>query len=402
MAYKSKDESPHFQHWKYIERWREKGEWKYRYPSEKSNKQSKNEKKKTGFNLLNFFSNLGSKVAETGSKIVESGRKFVSSITNKKESVITNPDKKKYKYIAKVPLGNGEYRYFYDQKEYENYLKGKSFVNKILGVGDKIKDTVQDVGDKAVDFVNDLLDKYATTEVTTESLSGQKPVATIKNDDGTVTYFFDREEYNSYVRGQNFVNNLRMRFNGKDDLANLPTKTTEMSQSEDMAEINNNYDPSNPNTSQNCAFCSIAYDLRRRGYDVEALEQPSALTSTDIFGLYGERVILKQFGDKEYNFSDRETREANKQDFEDTLLDYGDGARGILNIEWTNGGGHAVNWEIMDGELYIIDAQNNTSYRFDEYESMGAAKKVQYIRTDNVEPSEGVLNYVTPKERGDE
>ena len=31
--------------------------------------------------------------------------------------------KKDHKYIARVELSNGKYRYFYDKEEYQNYLK---------------------------------------------------------------------------------------------------------------------------------------------------------------------------------------------------------------------------------------------------------------------------------------
>lgn len=48
-----------------------------------------------------------------------------------------------YKYIAKVPLGNGKYRYFYTQAEYDFYKRAKK-------AGE---DTKKDI-DRLEDFVN--------------------------------------------------------------------------------------------------------------------------------------------------------------------------------------------------------------------------------------------------------
>jgi hypothetical protein len=41
---------------------------------------------------------------------------------------------------------------------------------------------------------------------------------------------------------------------------------------EDMEKINEEYDPYDDSRSMNCGNCSAAYELRRRGYDVEAKE----------------------------------------------------------------------------------------------------------------------------------
>ena len=84
------------------------------------------------------------------------------------------------------------------------------------------------------------------------------------------------------------------------------------------------------------------------------------------------------------------------------LLSEGDGSRGIFCISWRSGSGHAVNWEVKDGEVYIIDTQINTIYKYDDYESLNLAGAAMYVRTDNAEPSEEALDFVRPrvKKRG--
>ena len=38
--------------------------------------------------------------------------------------------KKKHKYVAKVPIGNNKYRYFYDKEDYQAYLDSKNPTKK--------------------------------------------------------------------------------------------------------------------------------------------------------------------------------------------------------------------------------------------------------------------------------
>ena len=157
------------------------------------------------------------------------------------------------------------------------------------------------------------------------------------------------------------------------------------------------------NRNNNCGYCALTYDLRRRGYDVVANEpidekllgittQHGGMTAEQISEAYSNmfgdkftlhagisrKAIREQF-DKDYlekhgslnkdiqyvsEFRKAVREATNKpissEDLTNTLnalTSEGDGARGIINVIYPGGGGHALNYEIHDGKPYIIDSQ---------------------------------------------
>lgn len=119
------------------------GKWKYRYKSDQKNTSSGG-----------LLSNIKKAVSDISKNVIDKGKNFVNNIVNKNsESKITTNPSKKYKYIAKVDLGNGKWRYFYDLKEYNNYLIGKKFIEPFI---DKAKEEKkrEEFSDKIIDIFN--------------------------------------------------------------------------------------------------------------------------------------------------------------------------------------------------------------------------------------------------------
>ena len=198
-----------------------------------------------------------------------------------------------------------------------------------------------------------------------------KYLARIKNPNGKgYLYFYSEEKYRKWLKT-----------NGGDEEELAKTfglKKNEMTEEEDMAEVNEKV---NRNT---CWSCSLSYELRRRGYDVEAIDTNQ--------GEY-EHVYLKAFKEFEdgsyYLKKKREakdiaceaTKEFNIQGDKDTASkifadennrakmaenyikamerSYPEGSRGMFTIYWYGGSAHAVNWEIKNGKLMIRECQKN-------------------------------------------
>ena len=77
----------------------------------------------------------------------------------------TTKKKKNAKYIAKIPIGNGKYRYFYSQQELKAYNAAKKINKAVKNTVDDVKNTVDDVNNKLMDvtgrkYYNEA-DKYA-------------------------------------------------------------------------------------------------------------------------------------------------------------------------------------------------------------------------------------------------
>ena len=177
-------------------------------------------------------------------------------------------------------------------------------------------------------------------------------------------------------------------------LPNLKRKTSIMTPNEDMAACNRKYSKGGV-YKNNCISCALAYDMRRRGYDVESA--PIDTTSAVNGSLPVQLGFYK--GEKLEAFEVPSDDEAAMKQFSDRILKYGDGSRGLLRIRWKNGDGHAAIWEVSGDTVVIRDPQNNTIVDLSDY--LRRAKTFYYFRTDNLELTDKVTEFVRNCNRGD-
>ena len=170
-------------------------------------------------------------------------------------------------------------------------------------------------------------------------------------------------------------------------LPNLKRKTVVMTPKDDMAACNPKYLKGGV-YKNNCISCALAYDMRRRGYDVES--SPIDTTSATNGSLPVQLGFYK--GEKLEVFEVPKDLYAATKQFSNQILKYGDGSRGMLRIRWKNGDGHAVIWEVDGNSVIVRDPQNNTIVDLSDY--MRRAKTFYYFRTDNLEPTEKVTQFV--------
>ena len=194
---------------------------------------------------------------------------------------------------------------------------------------------------------------------------------------------------------------------GEEALSDLPMKTREYSKEEDQAAVNPNYEDGEE-WQTNCAYCTAAYDLRRRGYDVEAMPCDYTTYDATIVSIpeWYEDTSIDDWVKNE-SVSDGKTplilppekidevHKGTKKAFDEMP----DGSYGQFCVYWLGGGGHSMVWEKENGTTYIRDCQTNDKYTHDEwvYQYGDWAYNVYVLRTDNRVPSEKIL--VTVKER---
>ena len=177
-------------------------------------------------------------------------------------------------------------------------------------------------------------------------------------------------------------------------LPNLKRKTSIMTPNGDMAACNRQYSKGGV-YKNNCISCALAYDMRRRGYDVEAM--PIDTTSATNGSLPVQLGFYK--GEKLEMFEVPSDDEAAMEQFSDRILKYGDGSRGLLRIRWKNGDGHAAIWEVSGDAVVIRDPQNNTIVDLSDY--LRRAKTFYYFRTDNLKLTDKVTEFVRNYNGGD-
>lgn len=166
-----------------------------------------------------------------------------------------------------------------------------------------------------------------------------------------------------------------------DEITGLKKKTKEYSLEEDVARVNPEYNATT-GTTQNCALCSITYDLRRRGYDVSANYASYGYTNKAMESVY-----------KDASFSNIYT---NPEKFDSAISSNG-GNRGIITMTWSNGSGHAIAYEKSDSGIKYIDAQCNKIMNYTDFSKkyLSRAYMYDYMRTDDKELNIGELENTT-------
>ena len=136
--------------------------------------------------------------------------------------------------------------------------------------------------------------------------------------------------------------------------------------------------------SNNCAYCTLAYDMRQRGYDVEASAKSQSTLNT-------EDVIESWYEGGEFTHTDT----VDPKDLEqDILKTNSEGARGQFCMYFEGGGGHSVSYEVKNGEVLIRDCQLNQEWKLKDYPCLDYLRSddpLMYMRTDNLKPTKKAL-----------
>lgn len=165
---------------------------------------------------------------------------------------------------------------------------------------------------------------------------------------------------------------------------------------------------------KNCQRCAWAYELQRRGFDVEALPSESTATYKDKFGdsqknfdgtwrtpgnysqvAKGDLQWSDYIGDMwgSYFGGSPASAEAIKAE----ILKHGNNARGFMRMA-APGGAHVVNWETdAKGKVSFYDAQPGKKNTITDFKKAGF-KTFSVARTDNVELTDLIKKAV--KKRG--
>lgn len=180
-------------------------------------------------------------------------------------------------------------------------------------------------------------------------------------------------------------------------------KNKEMTPKEDMKHINPQFMNFDSNTKNNCMLCTTAYELRRRGYDVQAGTTTRGYQNKEVLEWFPKAKLESAYST---DMSTRKNQVASKlkvatgiggrekyKKLSDSLLKHGDGARGNLMVSWGAQGGHSVVWENQNGRIILRDCQTGKVYKSEMSIASLLSKtySATYVRTDNVDFDEKKL-----------
>lgn len=153
---------------------------------------------------------------------------------------------------------------------------------------------------------------------------------------------------------------------------------------------------------QNCQRCVWAYEMQRRGYDVEALPtyKGDDLPRNGNWMGIAESNITKTYIAADIWSGQKNSIKSEVENATKTMSGWGEGSRGIVRVAWTKSSGHVFNVEYKNGKVLAYDAQTGKSYGNLTDALKGTKRGYSYIiRTDNVTfKTSEVSKYV--KERG--
>lgn len=204
---------------------------------------------------------------------------------------------------------------------------------------------------------------------------------------------------------------------------------------DDIKVVNPNYRFGSTDYRENCACCSVCYEMRRRGLDVEAQKKNDLRTMVTLFHFLtkkeyddfvrnymeasfkgysgsaqkwgysnlkvissmfknpdGTNVVLTSIGD-----STRDRKVA-AQKIKDLILKEGEGARFMFSVVWEGmRGGHAFNAEVKNGEVIIVDSQINETFNFErgteKYFDRAKIYSISFARVDDKILSDEMFEY---------
>lgn len=145
--------------------------------------------------------------------------------------------------------------------------------------------------------------------------------------------------------------------------------------------------------SMNCQRCVIAYELNRRGYNVEA-----EASSGDNDPMPYNRNWSKAFKDPKFtNVGATTTNAVNKKILKE-MQSWGNGSRAIVAVTYNaRGDGHVFNVEYRNGELHYYDAQVGARYKTSTVFNHVKRDSVEIMRSDNLDIGQQVTKMVRKK-----
>ena len=158
----------------------------------------------------------------------------------------------------------------------------------------------------------------------------------------------------------------------------------------------------------NCQRCVVAYELRRRGYDVVAQPNPNDRWAQLKRGKNGDLYSLWR-GAFRHAKTDNVLGHDGASTYDNivrTMKSYGNGSRAVIEFLRGSGGGHVVSVENRNGRIYFLEPQADTRgggtgrvYSRDGFlfQMGNSPRHAKLTRTDNLQVSYRASQFVDQK-----
>jgi hypothetical protein len=182
----------------------------------------------------------------------------------------------------------------------------------------------------------------------------------------------------------------------------LGTKGSPKTMGDAVLHTNPSYSGNYKEFSENCQRVVVAYEARRRGYNVTAQATYKGDTLNQIAyydaknGVDRGRWMGAFQNAKPVNVSAK-TSAGVISNIDSQMASFGDGARGVVQIFYKSGGGHVFNVERQNGKTIYIEAQAGRMKNIGRTMNSVVTDSVALVRTDNLKFSDRAKNFVTTR-----
>lgn len=151
----------------------------------------------------------------------------------------------------------------------------------------------------------------------------------------------------------------------------------------------------------NCQVCVLAYEMRRRGYNVEATAFRSFdKTFKDLeydpgSAFIGMRARTMYFFPTKEEEKESEGFYTVAKSFKRVYKAIKSGGRYYMDIEWRDGGGHVVVVEKIKGKLRVYDPQDGSTYVGAKELRENLLKNVEFVKPYRVDDKQIDVNVVS-------
>lgn len=160
----------------------------------------------------------------------------------------------------------------------------------------------------------------------------------------------------------------------------LPVKSRELTPEQDAKAVNPSHITKTVAGSNNCLLCTVAYDMRRRGYDVMAKQSAPIEYLYDI-----------DDPDFKYLYKGTKVERSSSLDALSEKLRRQKNSRGAMLARWNGSkSGHCVAYEVKNGRLTLYDAQDGARYD-NPKELFNDSYDFRAVRLDKLEPDYNLI-----------
>lgn len=143
-------------------------------------------------------------------------------------------------------------------------------------------------------------------------------------------------------------------------------KLSELKRKDSPTNIDDDLKKANPRLGNqkgkinNCTFCSVALEMRQRGYDVRARSKAQGAVTEELYSNMFENFKMQhsitQRNPKE---SRREYANRSYNNLCNQIEKFGNGARGYVGVIWEKANsGHAMYWKVDNNTVKFYDGQS--------------------------------------------